>query len=380
MIGTKAHDAASLEVKEDAQSFRLRFLGSWLTPSLAGVDQALRGVEPNGHRNVVFDLGAIEALDSAGAWLAVRCQRRLEQAGCEVAYEGVSESDQVLIQAVADGKECDPEPPEPSTFRSFVSNIGEGTFARVADATALISFLGETIMSVIHLARRPSELRPIAIVYHMQKTGLEAMPIVGLLSFLIGVVLAYQGSDQLARFGAQIFTVNLVGIAVLREMGVLITAIIVAGRSGSAFTAQIGTMKVNQEVDAMRTIGLSPMFVLAMPRVIALTLVMPLLTFYANILGLMGGGVMAWTLLDVSPRQFVEQLSGALQLSTFWVGMIKAPIFGFIIALVGCYEGLQVSSNAESVGLRTTRAVVESIFIVIVLDAMFSILFSIVGI
>ena len=130
----------------------------------------------------------------------------------------------------------------------------------------------------------------------------------------------------------------------------------------------------------MRTIGLSPMFVLAMPRVIALTLVMPLLTFYANILGLMGGGVMAWTLLDVSPRQFVEQLSGALQLSTFWVGMIKAPIFGFIIALVGCYEGLQVSSNAESVGLRTTRAVVESIFIVIVLDAMFSILFSIVGI
>ncbi len=380
MLRQKAQDGASLEVKEDAKGLRLRFLGSWLTPSLAGVDRDLQGVQPNGHRDVVFDLGAVEALDSAGAWLAVRCQRRLEQAGMTVAYQGVSESDEVLIRAVAAGNECDPTPPEPPTFKTFVSNIGEGTFARAQDAAALVSFLGETIVSTIHLARRPAELKPIAIVYHMQKAGLEAMPIVGLLSFLIGVVLAYQGSDQLARFGAQIFTVNLVGVAVLREMGVLITAIIVAGRSGSAFTAQIGTMKVNQEVDAMRTIGLSPMFVLAMPRVIALTLVMPLLTFYANVMGLFGGGVMAWTLLDISPRQFVEQLSGALQLSTFWVGMIKAPIFGFIIALVGCYEGLQVSSNAESVGLRTTRAVVESIFIVIVLDALFSILFSILGI
>ncbi len=371
---------ARLEITDEAQILQLRFLGTWLTPSLAGVDRDLRGVETRGALDAVFDLGAVEAIDSAGAWLAIRCQRRLEERGCKVVFEGLSEENSTLFQAVAEGAECAPVPRPTSMVHALISNLGEGTIARFADAGALLSFLGQTVIGFFDLIRKPAELRPIAIVYHMQKTGLEALPIVGLLSFLIGVVLAYQGSDQLARFGAQIFTVNLVGIAVLREMGVLITSIIVAGRSGSAFTAQIGTMKVNQEVDAMRTIGLNPMFVLAMPRVIALTLVLPLLTFYANIMGLLGGGVMAWSLLDITPRQFIEQLSGALQLTTFWVGMIKAPIFGFIIALVGCYEGLQVSSNAESVGLRTTRAVVEAIFLVIVLDALFSILFSVLGI
>ena len=214
----------------------------------------------------------------------------------------------------------------------------------------------------------------------MEQSGLNALPIVGLISFLVGVVLAYQGADQLARFGAQIFTVNLVAVGVLREMGILLTAIIVAGRSGSAFTAQIGTMKVNEEIDALQTIGLDPMDVLVMPRLIGLVLVLPLLTFYADIMGLLGGAVMATVVLDISFFQFARQLNDAVDLWAFWVGVIKAPLFAFIIAMVGCYEGLKVSRSAESVGRQTTRAVVESIFLVIVLDALLSIFFSFIGI
>jgi len=214
----------------------------------------------------------------------------------------------------------------------------------------------------------------------MEQTGLNALPIVGLISFLIGVVLAYQGADQLARFGAQIFTANLVGAGVLREMGVLLTAIIVAGRSGSAFAAQIGTMNVNEEIDAMRTMGLDPMEVLVAPRVMALVLVLPLLTFYADIMGLLGGAVMATAVLDISFFQFARQINNSVPLWSFWVGMIKAPVFAFIIATVGTYEGFNVTRSAESVGRQTTRAVVEAIFRVIVLDALFSILFSFLGV
>ena len=214
----------------------------------------------------------------------------------------------------------------------------------------------------------------------MEQSGLNALPIVGLISFLIGVVLAYQGADQLARFGAQIYTVNLVGVGVLREMGILLTAIIVAGRSGSAFTAQIGTMKVNEEIDAMRTMGLDPMEVLVLPRIMALVLVMPLIAFYADIMGLLGGAVMATAVLDISFFQFARQLNASDPIWSFWIGIIKAPIFAFIIATIGCYEGLRVTHSAESVGRQTTRAVVEAVFLVIVLDALFSILFSVLGI
>ena len=214
----------------------------------------------------------------------------------------------------------------------------------------------------------------------MQEAGLNAIPIVGLMSFLIGIVLAFQGASQLQRFGAEVFVVNLVAISVLREIGVLMTAIIVAGRSGSAFTAQIGSMKVNEEVDAMRALGLDPIEVLILPRLLALMITLPLLTFIADLLGLLGGGLMAWIVLGISPGTFIERLNDAIGMWTFWVGMIKAPVFAATIALIGCYEGLQVGGSAESVGQRTTRAVVEAIFLVIVIDAVFSIFYQIVGI
>ena len=214
----------------------------------------------------------------------------------------------------------------------------------------------------------------------MEETGINALPIVGLLSFLIGVVLAYQAIDQLKQFGAQQLTVNGLGIIVLREMGVLMTSIIIAGRSGSAFTAQIGTMRVNEEIDAMQTMGLNTIDTLVLPRIIGLVIALPLLTFYADIMAIIGGGLMCYFDLGMTIPVFLRQLQGAITVKTMFVGLIKAPVFAFVIALVGCYEGFQVERNAASVGLLTTRSVVEGIFLVIVLDAAFSIMFSVLGI
>jgi len=200
-----------------------------------------------------------------------------------------------------------------------------------------------------------------------------------MISLLVGVVLAFQGADQLRRFGAQVFTVNMVGISVLREMGILLTAIVVAGRSGSAFTAEIGAMQVNEEVDALRVTGLDPMEVLVAPRVIALMISLPLLTFFADIMGLLGGGLMSIFLIDISFGQYWRILNNAVAINTFLVGIVKAPVFALLIALVGCFEGLRVSGSAESVGRLTTRSVVEGIFLVIIFDAFFSVLFSYLG-
>ena len=286
-----------------------------------------------------------------------------------------------LIETV--GRFDVPHPPEPkpvNALLALVLRVGRATTEVSGQAVRLVNYLGLTVVVMGRLVVQPRRIRVTALVSHMEQSGLNALPIVGLISFLIGVVLAYQGADQLAKFGAQIFTANLVSVGVLREMGILLTAIIVAGRSGSAFTAQIGTMNVNEEIDAMRTMGLDPMEVLVLPRVVALVIVLPLLTFYADIMGLLGGAVMATAVLDISFFQFARQISNSAPLWSFWAGMIKAPVFAFIIATVGTYEGFNVTRSAESIGRQTTRAVVEAIFLVIVLDALFSILFSVLGI
>jgi len=262
----------------------------------------------------------------------------------------------------------------------MVERTGAAALQAGREARDLLNFLGMMVTALARTVASPRRLRGTALVHHMEQTGLNALPIVGLLSFLIGVVLAYQGADQLRQFGAQLFVVNLLGISILREIGILMTSIIIAGRSGSAFTAQIGTMKVNLEVDAMRTLGLDPIELLVLPRALALMITLPLLAFYADIVGLLGGAVMCYFVLDISFGQFVQQLHGAIKLSTLMVGLCKAPVFAFVIALVGCYEGLKVSGSAESVGRLTTRSVVVGIFLVIVLDALFSILFSYVRI
>jgi phospholipid/cholesterol/gamma-HCH transport system permease protein len=272
-----------------------------------------------------------------------------------------------------------PRPPHHSPL-GFVARIGESTIGLFARAYSLLGFVGLVTLVVARLVRRGHRLRLTATVAQMEQTGVNALAIVGMLSFLVGVVIAYQGADQLRRFGAEIYTVDLLGVGVLRELGVLMTAIIIAGRSGSAFTAQIGTMRVNEEIDALRTLGLDPVEVLVIPRLLGLLLTLPMLTVYADLMGLLGGCLMAWGVLGITIPQFVHELQYAISPRPFWVGLVKAPFFAAIIAMIGCYEGFQVSRSAESVGRQTTLSVVESIFLVIVADAIFSVFFSVLGI
>jgi phospholipid/cholesterol/gamma-HCH transport system permease protein len=295
---------------------------------------------------------------------------------------GLAESYQPLLRVVETAKkETKVHPHGVSNYWvAVVERVGRATLEIYGEARALLAFYGMTIFAYAGILRRPRSLRLVSLVNQIEQSGLNAIPIVCLLSFLIGIVIAYVGADQLRRFGAEIFTVNLLGVIMMREIGVLLAAIMIAGRSGSAFTAQIGTMQVNEEIDAMRTIGLDPMDVLVLPRINGLLISLPILAFLSDFAGLLGGAMMATAVLDVTFVQFVQQLKTVLTVDHFFVGMVKAPVFAFIIAIVGCYEGLRVSGSAESVGRMTTRSVVTSIFLVIIADAIFSIIFSAMGI
>ncbi len=327
-----------------------------------------------------FDLSGLTALDTAGAFLLHRLIRRAEHQGLAHQLHGLSPEHEVLLERVtppADRKSLSRD--DVSPLRAMVERVGHATFEIAAEGRDLINFFGLTSVTLARVITRPARIRFIALSSHLEQVGLNALPIVGLLSFLIGVVLAYQGADQLRAFGAEIYSVNLLGVSVLREIGVLLTAILVAGRSGSAFTAEIGTMKVNEEVDAMKTLGLDVMEVLVIPRLLAVIIALPLLAFFGNIAAIAGGALMSVAALGLSLPQFFEQFRSAVTPGTFWVGFVKAPVFALLIGLVGCYEGLKVEGGAESVGRMTTKAVVESIFLVIIADAAFSILFSWLG-
>jgi phospholipid/cholesterol/gamma-HCH transport system permease protein len=363
---------------------RVTFGGDWVTDEAIHLDASLRALNLEGALDVDLDAAGIGRLDSVGAWLLLRTGRQIEASGARIQGFRFPPAYKPLIDTLErDSMALPPKPAPRHPFEELLERTGRGTLEFLDAGYRLLGFLGQVTVETFEAFIRPDrELPWPAFVNQVEQTGVTAIPIVGLLSFLLGVVLAYQGAEQLTRFGAQIFTVNLVGVAVLREIGGLITAIIVAGRSGSAFTAQIGTMKLNQEIDAMQTIGLNPVEILVLPRVLALLVTMPLLTFYANVMGLIGGAVMCYFQLGITVPVFTRQLHDLLVASswTFWLGLIKAPVYAFIIALVGCYEGFRVEGNAGSVGHLTTRSVVESIFLVIVFDAGFSILFSILGI
>jgi phospholipid/cholesterol/gamma-HCH transport system permease protein len=367
---------------QDGARWTLTLAGDWTTATLGALDDALRAAAPAaGTTEVAVDFSAVGAFDTAGAWLVYRTLRAPHDAGIEIRMQGLRPAIETLLATVAASATpgSAPQPPQ-NPFVAVVARTGRATIFALRESRDLVGFLGHCVVAIVRALAQPRRIRFTSLFHHIERAGLNAMPIVGLISFLIGIVMAFQSADQLQRFGASIFTVNIVGQGVLRELGVLLTAIMLAGRSGSAFTAQIGTMKVREEVDAMRTIGLDPMDVLVLPRLLALIVALPLLTFFADLMGLLGGALMAMLTLDITLFQFVRQLKGAVTLWTFWVGMIKAPVFGFVIALVGCYEGLRVTGSAESVGALTTRSVVESIFLVIVLDALFSIFFSVIGI
>ena len=361
----------------------LRAEGAWLVTQAGELDRELTKFELPQGRRVKVDLAAIERLDSTGALLLLRTEHALAARGNQVMLVNLAPRFVPLLDQVRTRGLSEPLPhPRPAhhTLVGFIARIGQVTLLLLNRLYDILGFNGLVTETVVKLIRQPRRLRLTATLVQMELVGLDALPIVGLLSFLIGVVMAYQGADQLRRFGAEIYTVNLLGVSILRELGVLLSAIIIAGRSGSAFTAQIGTMQVNEEIDAMRTLGLDPIEVLVLPRLIALGITLPLVVFYADFMGLLGGALMSWIVLDISIPTFLTQLQGAVTAGTLWVGVVKAPFFAAIIANIGCFEGLNVTRSAESVGRLTTQSVVESIFFVIVTDALFSIVFSVLKI
>lgn len=322
-----------------------------------------------------LDIAGLDSLDTPGALFLCG----LRDKGVELT--GIRAEHRALLDLIC-GLDLKPQPKVESIprWRQFVIHLGKVTHDARHEALDVITFVGRAASWTVNALMHPHCLRPAAITRHVAETGIQALPIIGLMAFMIAIVIGYQGVAQLRPFGGEDYTINLVAVSVLREMGVLITAIMVAGRSGSAFTAEIGVMQTREEVDALKVMGIEPMQVLVVPRVIALVITLPLLTFFADIMGLVGGAAISQFLLGVSPTQYLARLPQVVDGSDLFVGLFKAPIFAFFIAVVGCMHGLRVSGSAESVGRETTRAVVKSIFLVLALDAFFSVLFEQLGI
>lgn len=326
-----------------------------------------------------FNSGPIKAsinrLDVAGALLL----KKLEQE-FSLDIQGLTEDQQKLFhflpQKLASHQKKLPE--RPLLYRGFY-RIGEFSHEGAKFAAEIITFIGQVFVRIFYNLLHPRHFRLPSIVRHIQETGIGALPIIVLLALMISLVLFYQGATQLQKFGADIFTIDLTAISILREMGVLVTAIMVAGRSSSAFAAEIGVMKLREEVDALRTMGMEPIEILVIPRIFALLITLPILAFVADIVGLAGGSVMSNLLLDIPFTLYWDRIQAVANFNMFFVGMVKAPVFAFLIAIIGCYQGLNVSSSAESIGRLTTLSVVQAIFLVILADAFFSIVFSWVG-
>ncbi len=365
---------APLTVTIDGRGERITLAGALGIRTLAEAQKLLRPWRASGKR-ATLDIGKLSDLDTSGALLL--CS--LRDQGAELT--GVRAEQKTLLDLIG-GLELRPMPrPEPvSRWRQLVTQLGQRADDAWHDTLDVIAFVGQAASLIGYAVIHPRSARLPAIARHISETGIHALPIIALLAVMISIVIGYQSIAQLRPFGGEDFTVNLVAVSVLREMGVLITAILVAGRSGSAFAAELGVMKLREEIDALSVMGIDPMQVLVVPRLIALVIALPLLAFFSDIMGLLGGAMISLSLLDVSPLQYLERVRKAVDGWDLFVGLFKAPIFAFFIGVIGCMHGLRVTGSAESVGQETTRAVVKAIFLVIVLDALFSILFEQLGI
>ncbi|HXZ92446.1 MAG TPA: MlaE family lipid ABC transporter permease subunit [Burkholderiales bacterium] len=362
------------DIAPGASPGELRCSGAWVLHAVTALERRIAALPAPRERELRIDASAVTAMDTAGAWLLVRTLRALEARGAAARLEGLRPEFDALIKLISARVRA--EGPVRARAPGMLERIGRRTWEETVSAFGLLAFVGEGALALGRALADPRRIRWRPILYNIQTAGFEALPITGLLSFLMGIVIAYQGATQLERFGANIYVVDLVGLSMVRELSPLITAIIVAGRSGSAYAAQIGTMKVTEEIDALRTVGVAPLDLLVLPKVIALMIALPLLTVYTDVMGVFGGMVIAEPKLGISFGTFVERLGYAVSLSSYLIGVGKAPVFAAIIALVGCYQGFQVTGSAESVGRRTTVSVVQSIFLVILVDALFSIVFN----
>ena len=359
---------------------QLRLSGRWTALGLGRIEGSLDAIRPGDGAVLAADGSGIEALDSAGAWVLSALLNRLRAVGAVIDLQGLSAADAGLLASAAqarnDAARAAGAAPAALPPPTAVQGLGRAAVAAAEQAGALLAFIGECAVAIGGSLRHPQRWRGRTILFNLRTAGFDALPIVGLLSFLLGVVVAYQGAAQLRLYGANIFVADLVGVSMLREFAPLIAAIIVAGRSGSAYAAQIGTMGVTEEIDALRTLGIAPLELLVLPKLAAMLVALPLLTAFADALGVFGGMTMARAQLDVGYGEFLERFVKAVSQSSYWVGIAKAPVFALIVTVVGCFQGFRTRGGADSVGRQTTRSVVQAIFLVIVADALFSVAFS----
>jgi phospholipid/cholesterol/gamma-HCH transport system permease protein len=370
-----------LESTTEGDRLRLTAGGAWIaenaSPLELEVDGATRRYGEVKH--VDIDMGGVERLDTFGAWLLERLRRTFSARGCNTEVTGLKDDYRALIDELHAVK------PETEVRRAagglshVLSSIGESVASVGQTFGSFVNMLGALSVALLRVVVHPSRFRLTSMVHQLDNVGWRAVPIILLITFLIGCIIAQQGIFHFRKFGADIYVVDMVGILVLREIGVLIVAIMVAGRSGSAYTAELGAMKMREEIDALRTMGFDPIEVLVLPRVVALVIGVPILTFLGSMAALYGGGLVCWLYGGINPDIFLDRLKEAISLDHFKVGMIKAPFMALVVGAVACAEGLAVKGSAESLGLQTTASVVESIFLVIVMDGLFAIFFASIG-
>jgi phospholipid/cholesterol/gamma-HCH transport system permease protein len=365
-----------LESKRTAEGLTLRLTGVWRLDNVAAIEAALQELPRERSGRVLVDCSGVSAMDMTGAWLLHDRLRQAQAAGAQVEFTCEPLEHLAFIDDMETHEPVEsPEPESEPSLRGAVAWVGRSSVEQVQKQAEALGFLGRIAATGLKSLRSAHNLRAPSITRHIYETGIQAIPIVSLIAFLISVIVAYLGAQQLQQFGADIFTVDLVAIAVLREMGVLLTAIIVAGRSGSAFAAEIGVMRLNDEIDALQSMGVDYFEVLVLPRLIGLVIALPLLTIVADAMGLAGGALLSALLLDIDLTQFITRVQDALAPTTFWAGLIKAPVFAVLIAMVGTYRGMQVRDSSRELGRLTTVAVVQSIFLVIFADAVFAVVF-----
>jgi conserved hypothetical integral membrane protein len=379
MAGIEAMNSGpAITVEEHGGDVLLVVSGRWTAPHAAEVERLAAMIleATRGGGSVRIDLAAVERLDTLGAWVLDRTRHELGDRGQPADFVGARPEHQTLLDEIAYRGFQEPTRVKTSRVVDFLADVGRAVVDAGKDFVRGVSFLGEVVVALFAVLINPRRFRFPALVHQLEFIAFRGVPIIALISFLVGAIVAQQGIFQLQRFGATPFVVDLIGILVLRELAVLLTSIMIAGRSGSAFTAEIGSMKMREEVDALRVMGLDPVQVLIVPRVLALIVSLPLLTFLSMMSALLGGGLVSWFYGGISPEIFLARLQGAIALSTFLVGIIKAPFMALVIGLIASLEGLAVQGSAESLGRQVTSSVVKSIFMVIVVDGLFAMFFA----
>jgi len=371
-----------LIVTSTGDGVEIRPSGSWIAANVGVLERLATSVASRVEqaKSLRLDMGGVSELDTLGAWLLERLSRRGTAGGYQAEVFGVSENYAGLIDEVRHVNRHNPPPPAArNPVIARVEEVGRFVWGFGEEATVFLQMLGSLCVALFGIVRRPRSLRVTSLVYQLYRVGWQAIPIILLITFLIGAIIAQQGIFHFRKFGAESYVVDMVGILVLRELGVLIVAIMVAGRSGSAYTAELGSMKMREEIDALLTMGLDPVVVLILPRILALIAALPILTFIGSMAALYGGGLVAWFYGGMDPSVFIERLHDAVSVEHFEVGMIKAPFMALVIGIVACSEGLRAKGSAESLGRQTTTSVVKSIFLEIVLDGLFAVFFASIG-